>query len=573
MQIKEPAKVYDAVIVGTGAGGGMTARILAESGLNIAVIEAGPYFDPADPVTRTQMRWPYESPRRGAGTTRPFGDFNAAMGGWQIPNEPYASEEGGEFQWFRSRMLGGRTNHWGRISLRFGPDDFHRRDIDGLGANWPISYEEISPFYDRVDKMIGVTGTNEGLHNDPDGFFLPPPKPRLHEMLFTKHAKKLGVPVIPARTSIITKKLNDERGVCYYCGQCSRSCQVYADFSSSSALIIPAIKNTGRIDLFVNSMAREVITNDEGRATGVSYVSKEDRREYTVKGKVVVLAASACETARLLLNSRAPGQENGLGNGSGTLGRYLHDSTGLNVGGFIPELMDRQRYNEDGTGTLHVYAPWWENSKKLDFPRGYHLEIWGGMGMPGYGFGGGLTELQQAVGERVGGYGPKMLDDVKRFYGSGIGLAMRGESVARYDNYCEIDPAGTVDEWGIPTLKFNYKWSDYEYKQAQHAQKTLRGILTEMGADIFTPEQTRETEYGLLKPGAIIHEVGTARMSETARDGVTNKWGRLHEVDNVYLTDASVFSSQADKNPTWTILALAMRNSEHIVDQLKKMNI
>ena len=573
MQIKEPRPVYDAVIVGSGAGGGMTAHVLSERGLNVAIIEAGPYFDPADPVTRTQLRWPWESPRRGAGTLRPFGDFNMAIGGWRIPGEPYATVAGTKFDWFRGRMLGGRTNHWGRISLRFGPDDFHRRDLDGLGANWPITYAELKPYYDRVDRMIGVTGTNEGLPNDPDGFFLAPPKPRLHEMLFARAGKRLGVPVIPARTSILTQKLNEARGVCYYCGQCARSCQVYADFSSSSALVIPAVKNTGRVDLFVNSMAREVITDATGRATGVSFVDKETRRERTINGRVIVLAASACETARLLLNSRAPGQTNGLGNGSGTLGRYLHDSTGLNVGGFLPQLLDRDRYNEDGTGTLHVYSPWWLDSRKLDFPRGYHIEIWGGMGMPGYGFGGGLLELQRAVGARVGGYGPRMLEDVKRFYGSGIGLAMRGESVARYDNYCEIDPAGTVDEWGIPTLRFHYKWSEHEYGQARHAQRTLRGILTEMGAEIFTPEQSAETEYGLLPPGAIIHEVGTARMSETPRDGVTNKWGRLHEVDNVYLTDASVFASQADKNPTWTILALALRNSEHIVEELQKMNL
>jgi choline dehydrogenase-like flavoprotein len=172
VQIKTSSKTYDAVIVGSGAGGGMTAKVLSEAGLSVAIIEAGPYFDPADPDHKTQMRWPWESPRRGAGTTRPFGDYNAAFGGWEIPGEPYSRAPGTKFDWFRSRMLGGRTNHWGRISLRFGPDDFHRKDIDGLGENWPIRYEDISPYYDKVDKLIGVFGTNEGLPNDP-GRFLP----------------------------------------------------------------------------------------------------------------------------------------------------------------------------------------------------------------------------------------------------------------------------------------------------------------------------------------------------------------------------------------------------------------
>ncbi|WP_116106454.1 GMC family oxidoreductase [Lewinella sp. IMCC34191] len=573
MQIKENAKEYDAIIVGSGAGGGMTARRLAENGLNIAIIEAGPFFDPTDKEMATQLRWPWESPRRGASTTRPFGDFNAAFGGWDIPGEPYTTFPGTDFQWFRSRMLGGRTNHWGRISLRFGPDDFKHYDKDGIGANWPITYDEVKPWYDKVDKLIGIFGTNEGLPNDPDGFFLPPPKPRLHEMLVAKHAKNVGVPFVPSRLSIVTKKVNDERGLCFYCGQCSRSCMVKADFSSSSALVIPAMNSAGHVDLYTDSMAREVITDSTGRATGVSYVSKEDRREYTIKGKVVVLAAGACETARLLLNSRAPGQEQGLGNGSGVVGRYLHDSTGLNVSGFVPSLMDRQRYNEDGVGGLHVYAPWWLDNRKLDFPRGYHIEVWGGLGMPSYGFGGSLLEMQRAVGERVGGYGRKMLDDMNRYYGAHVGMAMRGESVAMYENHCEIDPSGQVDEWGIPILRFNYKWTDYEYKQAQHAQQTLRGIMDDMGAELISPEPGKEQEYGLLAPGQIIHEVGTARMGDDPKTSVTDKWGKLHESPNVFISDAAVFSSQADKNPTWTILALAWRQGEHIVEELKKMNI
>lgn len=561
------------VIVGSGAGGGMSAKVLAESGLSVAIIEAGPYWDPADKNTKTQMRWPWESPRRGASTTRPFGDYNAAFGGWEIPGEPYTTVPGTKFEWFRSRMLGGRTNHWGRISLRFGPDDFHRKDIDGLGANWPISYEEIKPYYDRVDKLVGVFGTNEGLPNDPDGYFLPPPKPRLGELYYTKAARSVGVPVYPSRLSILTKRINEERGVCFYCRQCSRSCAVYADFSSGSVLIFPAMKSEGQVDLYLNSMAREVITDGNGKATAVSYVSKEDRREHQIKGKAIVLAASACETARILLNSGMPGQTEGLGNSSGTLGRYLHDSTGANMAAFVPALMDRQRYNEDGVGGLHVYSPWWGNNRKLDFPRGYHIEISSGLGMPSYGFGGNHKAIQEKLGLRVGGYGNKMMDEIKRTYGAVIGVSGRGESVARYDSYCEIDPNGKVDEWGIPVLRFNYEWTDYERLQAKHMQDTFRSILTAMGGEILTPERTYEDDYGLLPPGAIIHEVGTARMSDDPKDGVTNKYGQLHDVPNVMIADAAVFSSQADKNPTWTILALAMRNSEHLVSELKKMNI
>jgi len=299
MQIIDKSKSYDVVIVGSGAGGGMSAKILSESGLNVAVIEAGAFFDPANPEHKTQLKWPWESPRRGAGSTRPFGDFDSAYGGWEIEGEPYTREEGTEFDWFRSIMLGGRTNHWGRISLRFGPKDFKRKDIDGLGDNWPIGYEDVKPYYDKVDKLIGVFGSKENMPNEPDGFFLPPPKPRLHELYYIKGARKAKIPVIPSRLSILTKRINNERGVCFYCSQCSRGCQVYADFSSGTCLIFPAQKSGGKIDLYVDSMVREVVTDANGRATGVSYINKKDRKEYKINGKVVILAASACSSARI----------------------------------------------------------------------------------------------------------------------------------------------------------------------------------------------------------------------------------------------------------------------------------
>ncbi len=573
MQIKSTSKQYDAIIVGSGAGGGMAAKILSESGLTVAVLEAGPYFDPAQDQYRSQLRPSWESPRRGASTPlRNFGDWDAAYGGWELEGEPYTKAEGTEFGWFRSRMLGGRTNHWGRISLRFGPLDFKRKDHDGLGDNWPIGYDDVKPYYDRVDKLIGVFGSKEGIYNEPDGFFLPPPKPRLHELYYIKGARKAGIPVIPSRLSILTKRLNTERGVCFYCNQCNRACQIYADFSAGTCLIFPAQKSTGRVDLYVNAMVREVLTNSEGKATGVSYINKDNGTEEVINGKVVVMGASACSTARILLNSKSSQHPNGLGNSSGVMGRYLHDSTGASRSAIVPELLNRKLYNEDGVGGLHVYTPWWLNDAKLDFPRGYHLEIWGGMGQPSYGFGFNTTDLNKHFDLTVGGYGDKLRDDVKRFFGSVMGIAMRGESVPQYDNFCEIDP-DKVDKWGIPVLKFNYRWTDYERLQAKHAQDTLENIFDSMGAIPLGDKPGADRNYGLAAPGQIIHEVGTTRMGNDPKTSVTNKFSQLHDAENVFIVDAGTFVSQADKNPTWTILALSMRASEYIVDQLKKQNI
>ena len=572
MQIIESQKIYDVIIVGSGAGGGMATKVLADAGLKIAVMEAGPFFDPANPEQRTQLKWPYESPRRGAGTQRDFGEFDMAYGGWNIEGEPYNNIGDTQFDWFRSRMLGGRTNHWGRISLRFGPKDFKGKDRDGLGENWPIGYEDVKPYYDKVDKLIGIFGSNEKRVNDPDGFFLPAPKPRLHELYYIKGAKKSNVDVIPSRLSILTKRINNDRGVCFFCGQCNRSCSVYADFSSGSCLIFPAQKSGGQVDLYVNSMVSEVTIDDNGKADGVKYIKKEDRQLYKIKAKVIVLAASACSSARILLNSKSEKHPNGLGNSSGLIGKYLHDSTGTDRAVFVPELMNRKRYNEDGVGGLHVYSPWWLDNKKLDFPRGYHIEIWGGMGMPGYGTGFDPNGLNKYLGLTVGGYGNGLREDVKKFYGSVIGMSGRGESIARKENYCEIDPT-TVDEFGIPVLRFNYKWSDFERKQSKHMHETFEEIGHNMGGIVLGDAPGKDQNYGLLNPGRIIHEVGTTRMGSDPKTSVVNEFERLHDVENVFVVDAGPFVSQADKNPTWTILALAWRTSDFIIEELKKQNL
>ena len=575
-QIKVQPKKYDAIIIGSGAGGGMATYVLANAGLKVCLIEAGPMYDPK--TDSHQLKNPWESPRRGASTKfRPFGDFDGCYWGWEIEGEPYTQAPGTNWEWWRARMLGGRTNHWGRISLRFGPKDFKRKSIDGLGDDWPIGYDDVKPYYDKIDQLLGVFGTNEGLVDDPDGIFLPPPKARLHELFIKRAATNIGIPVIPSRLSILTKQINNERGECFYCAQCGRSCKVYADFSSSSALIIPALR-TGNVDLVTNAMAREVLTNKEGLATGVSYVSKDDMQEYQVTGRTVVLAASACESARLMLNSKSPRHPNGIANSSNVVGKYLHDSTGADMGGIIPELFDRKRYNEDGVGGLHVYTPWWLDNKKLDFPRGYHIEYGGGFGMPLYGFNWGIENLNgtykiKGKQKEAGGYGASLKEDYRYFFGSHVGMAGRGEAVAKIEDYCEIDP-DVVDKFGIPVLRFHTKYSDYEIKQAKHMKETFSEILHSMGAVItWGGDDTAENNYGLHAPGNIIHEAGTVRMGNDTKKSPLNKFAQAHECKNLFNVDGGMFVSQGDKNITWTILALSMRTSEYIVDQLKKNNI
>jgi choline dehydrogenase-like flavoprotein len=552
---------YDVAIIGSGAGGGMAAYMLTRAGARVVLLEAGEWWD--NTKDSAMLTWAHQSPRRGSSTReRPFGEFDACIGGWNVDGEPYTRAPGTRFDWWRARMLGGRTNHWGRISLRFGPDDFKGRSRDGLGEDWPISYDDLKPWYDEVDRLIGIFGSNEGLRNHPDGIFLPPPKPRCWELLVKQASDRLGVTCIPSRLSILTRPHNG-RAACHYCGQCNRGCAVNANFSSPNVLLFPALE-TGRLTIVTGAMAREVTLDRQGRADGVLYIDKATRTERRVDAKVVVLAASACESARILLNSRSSRFPQGLANSSGTVGKYLTDTTGTDVAGFIPKLMDHVPHNEDGVGGAHLYMPWWLDNKKLDFPRGYHIEIWGGLGAPSYGFMGGIHRYPSG-----GGYGRQLKEDYRRYYGATVGFSGRGEQVPNEHCYCELDPE-VVDQYGIPVLRFHWQWTDHELNQVKHMQETFRALIAEMGGEVWSPMPTKDQGYGIANGGAIIHELGCVRMGATPATSVLNANCQAWDVKNLFVADGGPFVSQADKNPTWTILALSMRTSAFIASAMRR---
>ncbi len=560
------SKVYDVIIVGSGAGGGMAAYVLTKAGAKCLMLEAGSWYDTAK--ESKMMEWTYDAPHRGASTPqKPFGYFDASVGGWQVDGEPYTSAPGNEWMWWRSRMLGGRTNHWGRISLRMGPYDFKPYSRDGKGFDWPITYDDLAPYYDKTEELIGVFGTHEGLENTPDGKFMPAPTPRCHELVIQKACQKLGIPCVPARLSIITRPHNG-RPACHYCGQCGRSCATGSNFSSPTVLLPPALA-TGKLEIRCDAMVREVLVDSEGLATGVSYIDKKTRKEVQAHGKIVVLAASACETARLMLNSRSRMYPNGLANSSGMVGKYLMDTVGTSVGGFLPILMDLPPHNEDGVGGMHLYMPWWNYQKQLrnelPFARGYHIEFGGGRDMPGGGVMGGTEKF---LG---GGYGVELKRGCRKLYGAHMGFSVRGEMIPNKDSYCEIDN-NMVDQWGIPVLKFHFKWSDDEILQARHGQETFREIILAAGGEV-TYSSGADTQWGISQGGEIIHEVGTTQMGDDRRKSVLNEHCQAWDCKNLFSTDGAPFVSNADKNPTLSIMALAWRTSEYIAEQVKKMNV
>jgi choline dehydrogenase-like flavoprotein len=567
--IRSP-KVYDVCIIGSGAAGGAAAKVLTEGGLTVVMLEAGPALNP-DKDFKEHL-WSYDLPHRGGGVGGKLkgeeaDEFMAPNGAWEIEGEPYVSAPGSSFHWFRSRIVGGRTNHWGRVALRFAPVDFKPRSTDGMGDDWPITYEELAPYYDKVESYIGVFGSKENIPSSPDGVFLPPPKPRCTETLLKHACDKLNILCVPARMAILTKPLNG-RAACHYCGQCTRGCKTASNFSSSQVLIPPALA-TGRLTLITNAMAREIVVGKDGKAEAVSYVDRITRAEQRVHAKSFVVAASTCESARLLLNSRSNLFPQGLANSSGVVGRNLMDSVGSWGSGYFPQLEKMPPHNHDGSGgnyLPHVYIPWWKFDRKNEFLRGYHIEPGGGRFMPAVG------QFDDAC-DQFEGYGSLLKQNCRRSYGTTIGMEALGEKIPNEHTYCEIDPAA-VDQWGIPVLRFHWRAGENEIKMAKDMQETFRAIV-EAGGGTYSTETTSDgaNPYGLYDGGIAIHESGTVRMGDNPKTSVLNKYCQAHDVKNLFVTDAAAFVTSPDKNPTLSILALSWRASEYLLERARMGNL
>jgi choline dehydrogenase-like flavoprotein len=363
--------------------------------------------------------------------------------------------------------------------------------------------------------------------------------------------------------AVITRPTNG-RPACHYCGQCGRGCVTASNYASSNVQIIPALK-TGKLKIFNNAMARELITDGAGKVTAVSYIDKNTRSEQQIRCRVVVVAGGACESARLMLNSKSSRHPNGVANSSGQVGRNLTDTVGFNMGAEIPALRGLPRHDDDGMGGMHVYMPWWlwEKQKEIGFPRGYHIEVGGGFHMPNVGSFHGACR-------RYEGYGSSLKNSIREEYGSMVSFSGRGEMIPNPDTYGEIDP-NVVDRFGIPVLRFHFKWSDAELKQMLHMEETFSSILETMGGKPIRRRGTPEEKISI--GGMIIHELGTVRMGDNPETSPLNKYCQAHEVKNLFVADAAPFCSNADKNPTLTICALSWRAADYIAEEMRKGNV
>jgi choline dehydrogenase-like flavoprotein len=560
-------KIYDAIIIGSGASGGMAAKELTEKGLDVLVLEAGPPVNPARDLSNHE--WPWQNAYRSFGPPgwKDQSQWMQATSSWfsrhfyvKDTEHPYTTAPGNPFQWVRARIVGGKTLHWGRASWRLSDLDFKAASHDGFGDDWPISYADLAPYYDRAEEFIGVSGNNDGIWHLPDGNFLPPFPLVCHEQMVKKGAAKLGRPSVVMRMAMLTKvrpvHAKTGRAQCHYCGNCQEGCDVGAMFNSVSSTL-PVARATGKMALRPNSVVRHItVDTNTAKAKGVAFVDRVTLKEYEARGRVVVVAASTLESTRILLNSKSRQHPNGLGNEQGVVGHYLMDHiAGSHATGYLPTLLKTEPINWDGKFS-GIFVPRFRNLDKKTrdarFIRGYNLTLW-----PSVGAGPGAAR-------GAAGFGADFKRRIREHHPAGVYLGMAGEMLARYENYVELDPDGVVDAWGIPVLKVHATHSDNERAMAKDGAEACAEVLEAAGA-----EQVASSAR-LIAPGRMIHEIGTARMGRDPKKSVLNSFNQVHAVSNVFVTDGAAFTSSANQNPTLTILALTIRACDYLAEEYKR---
>lgn len=551
-------KTYDVLIVGTGASGGMAAKALTEHGLEVLLLEAGPTIDTSKFLTRS---WPYNFPFRGVGSPKkvekdgrwaaaertPFVGYYA-----EKSQHPYTTPADQPFDWsLRSRILGGRTLHWGRQSFRLAEFDFKGASRDGYGEDWPLTYAELAPYYDKVEAYIGVQGMKEGLPQIPDGDFLPPFAFNCFEHLMRKAARKMQLRMTALRTAQLSRP-HRGRPACHYCGSCGAGCDVGA-FFSTPAVTLPDALATGKLTLRTDAVVRHVVVDKEGRPTGAGFFDRRTKAFEEVRAKVVVLAASTLESTRIMLNSRSRFHPNGLANSSSVLGHYLTDHfTAGSVIGVLPELRGTELMNDDGKSN-GSYIPRFRNleTRHPKFIRGYGIMVKGG------------SRIYPAHADLIGGFGAAYKRQIKREHPAIVTVYARGEPLQTDKSRVEIDPA-VVDAWGIPVLKIHYERTDNDRHMLDDAFDNLQELMHSAGAEVLHRDKS------LSVPGEISHEMGTTRMGNDPKTSVLNKYNQAHDVPNLFVIDAGCWPSSACQNPTETIIALAWRASDYLAEEFRR---
>ena len=555
---------YDVIVVGSGASGGWAAKILSESGARVLVLDCGrPQSDKNFNEHLPVYKLPYRNMRvREAISpiirqTRPVQGKCYACTEWNYQwfandhDEPYTTAENMPYNYLgRIRVVGGRTNVWGRLSYRLSDLDFKAASHDGFGEDWPISYKDLAPYYDRVERYIGVTGMREGNDIVPDGEFQPPMGMSCTEWHMRAVAKdKFGRTLTLGRSANLTQALNG-RQACHYCGPCERGCITHSYFNSVFTTLKDALA-TGKCDLLTDAMAYKVLMDSQtNRATGIMYIDRQTKQPKEVHARIVVLAAAALESTRILLNSANREYTTGLANSSGVLGHYYTDS--LKGGGADATAPDPpQSFSIDGPNRPNsIYVMRFRNvpgaPKMNNFLRGYGLQ--GGSGV-------GFNASAPGFGEA---YKKAAKEPVETFHFQGY-----GESLPRFESYVELDPK-VRDAFGIPVLRMHIAWGDNERNLVKDAGNQAAEMLEAAGM------KNIKVHSEIHPPGDANHDVGTARMGKDPKKSVLNEFQQTHDIKNLFVMDGACFNSPGCQNPTLTIMSLAMRSCDYLKEAMRK---
>ncbi|MCB1019029.1 MAG: GMC family oxidoreductase [Bryobacterales bacterium] len=545
-----PTRTFDAIVVGTGATGGWAAKQLTEAGMDVLVLDAGPMPEPSRDFAHHEMPW--DRPNRGLSfdrrSSQPVPTDRLPLVWSRNADNPYTTPPDKPFTWVRSRIVGGRTLHWSRAAHRLSDFDFKAASRDGYGDDWPISYAEIAPYYDKVEEHIGVSAYAEGYPQLPDGKFLPGMNYNCVEQQFRKTALRMGLPATHRRIAQLSRP-HKGRPACHFCGACREGCDIGAMFNSIVSTLPPA-DATKRMTLRPDSVVRAVLMGKDGKARGVSYIDRVSKLEYEAKAKHVIVAASTLESVRILWNSH----KDGLGNSSGALGHYIMDQVaGASVSGIFPQLRNSPPRNDDGKSSGAFIANFRNiESRHPKFIRGYCMSMSGGQ-----------SERPSYALEKKG-YGAALKQSIRADYPAMARIYMSaGDMLPRYENFAGLDPK-VKDAWGIPVLNISCTFGDNERAIWEDGTEMMKQIFTEAGGEILAVGQSIST------PGGLIHEVGGTRMGVDPKTSVLDPYCRMHDVPNVYVFGGSPFVTTGSYHPTLTMMALTVRGCERLTEQAKR---
>lgn len=550
--------VYDVVIIGSGAAGGVTAKVLVEAGLKVAMLEAGPlrdynkdfaYHDP----------FPYEQENRGIGVKQRTAILRDKYWFVKNPDEPYTTPKELPYEWNRTRNVGGRTMFWGRFVNRFNAVDFKGYSNDGIGRDWPISYADIAPYYDKCEIFMGVCGTKENHPDMPDGdHFLPPVAFKCADHLIKQACEKLKIRALPVRRAVLTQDYNGYKH-CHYCAGCENGCETHSFFNTQFRVVVPLLKKYPQtFKLITNAMARSINVNAKGLASGVTYIDKATGKTQEVQARAVVAACGTLETTRLMLLSTSTLFPNGIANSSGMLGKNFLEHLDAKAQAYLPDLSFSKQYAGDGVGGSHIIIPWFgydRGKNEFDFVRGFHIEPSARLGW---------NPDKNPKG--IPGFGKEFKREVRRWYGTRVRLSAHGEMLASPNKFVELDKT-VMDKWGVPVLNIHHPLDDNDRKMFKRMRDTYEEIFTTAKAvDITLPKDPEPA-------GASIHELGTACMGDDKKTSVLNKYNQAWDVKNLFVTDGAAFTTGSHKNPTVTIMALAWRSAEYLLEEMKRGNL